>query len=38
MESLSLSLYRGSVRATWSGAPLLGTTTNIKEGNCALLG
>jgi len=33
-----LSLYRGSIRATWSWASLLGTPTNIKEGKCAVLG
>jgi hypothetical protein len=33
-----LSVYRGSIMATWSGAPLIGTPTDRKEGNCALLG
>jgi len=35
---VSLSLYRRSIRANWSGASLLGTTTDIKDGNRALLG
>jgi hypothetical protein len=34
MEMKGLSVYRGSIRVTWSGTPLL----DIEEGNCALLG